>query len=209
MTTANPSQKYPLANDADGNPLDVPPEAVAWRVRRLAARAGRPKVVFDLETGRPLELPLTVGAAELADYLTESGRYRLEAVDASGRTITGCVAVTEVQFDDEEEQRPVAMSGAEVVPYLVSLVEKVVDSNARVMEAMASAFGQVRPLRQEPITIGAASNVAAGGSGSTGGLGNLLEVLQQFGGAVTNVVNTVAAQKAMAGVAPAATPQAS
>ena len=49
---------YPLAFDANGEPLDVPSHAVAWRVRKLAKKAGRPKVIFDAETGRPLEKDL-------------------------------------------------------------------------------------------------------------------------------------------------------
>ncbi len=205
-TTENQNPKCPLAHDADGNPLDVPRQAVGWRVRRLAAKAGRPKVVFDLERGRPLELPLTVDFAELAEHLTESGRYRLEAIDTNGRAIPGCVAVTELQIEEEDDERPASMSGADVVPYLVSLVEKVVDSNARVMEAMASAFGQVRPQRQEPM-IAVEPRAASGGHGNGPGampsITNLLDVMNQVGASISGVVNNMAAQKAAAEAAAA------
>lgn len=96
----------PLAFDSDGDPLDVPPDAVAWRVRKMAARAGRPKTIYDPETGRQLEIPLTATVNDLADAVADSGRYRLEAVDREGRHLRGCVAVTEVVFDDDDERAP-------------------------------------------------------------------------------------------------------
>ncbi|MGZ7079011.1 MAG: hypothetical protein ACXVJT_06320, partial [Thermoanaerobaculia bacterium] len=102
-TTLENAPQYPLANDANGNPLDVPAEAVGWRVRKLARRAGRPKVLFDAETGRPLELPLTVTYDDFVEQVNEPGRFRLEAVDGSGRVIPGCVAVTEVVLDDDDD----------------------------------------------------------------------------------------------------------
>ena len=149
MTNAT---KHPLANDANGNPLDVPPEAVGWRVRKLARKAGRPKVLFDTETGRPLEVPLAITCEDFAETVGESGRYRLEAFDGQGRLILGCIAVTEVVFDDEDEVTRQPQNAAEALPHLIQLVGKLVESNARVMETMASAFGQVHPS-QAPVVI--------------------------------------------------------
>lgn len=138
-------QTYPLANDTNGNPLQVPEHAVGWRVRKLARKAGRPKVIFDAESGRPLELPLAVSYEEFADAVGEAGRYRLEAFDANGQNIAGCIAVTELAFDDEESAAP--STSPDALPHLIQLVGKLVETNARVMEAMASAFGQVKPAR--------------------------------------------------------------
>src|SRR5438094_4116345 len=77
--------KIPLAFDANGNPLEVPAGAVAWRVRRGGGRRGRPRTVFDGETGRQLEVALSSTIEDLIDHGCPPGRYRLEAVDASGR----------------------------------------------------------------------------------------------------------------------------
>jgi hypothetical protein len=144
----NASAQYPLANDANGEPLDVSADAVAWRVRKLARKAGRPKLIFDSETGRPMELALTITFDDFCEHVAESGRYRLEAVDSQGRTIPGCVAITEVALDDEGDA--VATRQKLDSPQLMQLVAQLVDTNARVMQAMASAFGQVHPVRLAP-----------------------------------------------------------
>src|SRR5437899_2297037 len=88
--------RYPLAYDANGNPIDVPPEAVAWRVRRGGGRRGRPRHVFDPETGRQLEVPLASTLDSLIDAGCPADRYLLYPVDAVGRVLLGTVAVTEV-----------------------------------------------------------------------------------------------------------------
>jgi hypothetical protein len=50
-------QRFPLANDIDGNPLDAPEAAVAWRMGRRAGR-GRPQLVFDPSSGPQPEFEL-------------------------------------------------------------------------------------------------------------------------------------------------------
>lgn len=148
------TQRYPMANDANGNPLHLPDNAAGWRVRKLARKAGRPKVIFDSETGRPLELPLTVTYEDFAETVGEAGRYRLEGFDSNGQNIPGCVAITEVVFDDDEANAPLQANPTDALPHLIQLVGKLVETNARVMEAMASAFGQVKPARAiEPVIV--------------------------------------------------------
>jgi len=144
----------PLAYDADGEPLHVPPHAVGWRVRKLARAAGRPKLIFDAETGRPLELELMVSLDDLADNVDESGRYRLEAIDANGRIIPRCVAVVHVQKDEEAAPfaAKLATDPAQVLPLMFQLLERVVNANATTMQAMASAFGHVE-RQSEPVVI--------------------------------------------------------
>jgi hypothetical protein len=177
-TNTDGTRKYPLANDVQGNPLDVPPEAVAWRVRKLARRAGRPKVLFDSETGRPLELPLETGFEDFAEAVNESGRYRLEPVDAHGRIISGCVAVTEVVFDDDDEEASLPKNSAEALPEMMRLVGQLVESNAQVMKAMASAFGQVQP--SHPIIMEGPSKEPSAGESQLGTLITML--MQKFAG---------------------------
>ena len=50
-------QRFPVANDMDSNPLDVPEVAAAWRVGRRAGR-GRRRSVFDPSPGAQLEIEL-------------------------------------------------------------------------------------------------------------------------------------------------------
>ena len=92
--------RYPLANDQHGDPLDVPDEAVAWRVRRANSRPGRPQNVYDPETGKQLEISLDATIDDLRDQGCGPGRYRLDAVDTDGKTIAGVVAFTEIAVID-------------------------------------------------------------------------------------------------------------
>jgi hypothetical protein len=199
-TTTEDAPLYPLANNANGNPLDVPPEAVAWRVRKLARRAGRPKVLFDVETGRPLELPLTVTFDDFVEQVNEPGRFRLEAVDGAGRVIAGCVAVTEVVLDDEDGAS-MPRNAADAVPHLHQLIAQLVEANTQVMKAMASAFGSVQPqpMRIEPVA--AARSVPAVNANPM----QALDAVREIGAMVNQVVGTIAAQRN--GMAPSTAPQ--
>src|SRR6516165_8378506 len=102
--------KYELANDLNGNPLDVPEGAVAWRVRRVSGKPGRPQNVYDPETGRQLEVPLDSTVDDLRDCGCVPGRYRLEAVDGEGKGIAGIIAYTEIVAEI------VAATTAEIMP---------------------------------------------------------------------------------------------
>jgi hypothetical protein len=152
--TASNVPIFPLAVDADGIPLRVPPEAVAWRVRKLAKRAGRPKIIIDPETGRPLEIPLATPYDDFCDQVGEAGRYRLEGIDADGCPIIRCVAVTEVFDDDDTPQPAPPLNSADALTAALQLVGHLVQSHSKVMEAMASAFGQVQPAHPaDPVVI--------------------------------------------------------
>src|SRR5947207_332217 len=94
------SQKYPLAFDHDGNPIAIPEGAVAWRVRRGGGRRGRPRPVFDQDTGRQVEVELNATIDDLIDAGCKPGRYRLELVDAEGRLLPAApAAILEIAGD--------------------------------------------------------------------------------------------------------------
>jgi len=90
------SEPYAEVFDDDGNPIELPAEAVAWRVRRVpSSRGGRPVVIF--RGGRPLELELDAPVEDDLRRLIGAGRYRLDPVDESGRLIAEApCAVVEV-----------------------------------------------------------------------------------------------------------------
>jgi hypothetical protein len=101
-------------------------------------------VVFDSETGRQLEVPLSATVDDLIEHGCPAGRYRLEAVDGSGRVIPTIVAVTEIPegvAEPEEDPR----STEPAVARLLQTVERQTDTLCRALEAMANAFGPVRP----------------------------------------------------------------
>lgn len=89
---------YALANDENGNPIEVPATATGWLVRRHAGGKGRPGAVYDAD-GRPLVVELGATARELRAHGCAPGPYRLEAVDPNRRPM-GVVAFTEIVGDD-------------------------------------------------------------------------------------------------------------
>lgn len=156
QSQSQPQSPYPLAHDAEGNPLTVPPEAVAWRVRRGGGRRGRPRHVFNPETGLQLDIPLTSTIDDLIDRGCNSDRYRLEAIDQDGRILPGTIAIVEVPPSDEdapEEDKRAASSDADTIAHLRAAISQLVTANCQTMQAMASAFGTVRPLHEAPVPI--------------------------------------------------------
>jgi hypothetical protein len=150
-------EEHPLAFDIDGNPIDLPLEAKAWRVRRGGGRRGRPRAVFDPDTGLQLDVQLSATIDDLIERGCKPGRYRLEAVDADGRVMPGLVAVVEVSGEDDEDEReserPALAPEPDPLGKALSLVGQLVVAHCQTMAAMASAFGTVRPAHEEPSPI--------------------------------------------------------
>jgi hypothetical protein len=152
----NPEQsRYPLAFDLNGNPIDIPEGAVAWRVRRGGGRRGRPRNVFDPETGRQLEVPLGASIDDLIEAGCPADRYLLYPVDAEGHTLPGVVAVTEIQLGagDEDGEAPERADRGDIVAQLLATVRAQSDTLCRALEAAASGYGQVRPAPPAPIVV--------------------------------------------------------
>jgi hypothetical protein len=89
-----------------------------------------------------------------------SGGYRLDAIDAAGKVIAGVTAYVEVPAEEEvEADKPESPSEVVVaLRELTSLLRESMQTNSRALEAMASAFGPIRPARlasSEPIAIAA------------------------------------------------------
>lgn len=176
------SSRFPLASDLEGNPVELPAEAVAWRVRRRSGKQGRPQCVYDLDTGAQLELQLDASLDELRDY--GPGVYRLDAVDKEGKMIPGVVAQTEVPLT-----QPTPADANE--PYgtkseAAALIRHLVDANVRTMQAMASAFGQVHPVTSPP-AMPAMVLPADEGHGS-GGAQNWMQLLPLVPGLIQQVI---------------------
>jgi hypothetical protein len=73
-----------LANDLQGDPFDVPEQAVAWRVKKVTGKQGPPAVVYRRRGGGPLTIPIDAELATLEAEIEIEGKYRLDPVDASG-----------------------------------------------------------------------------------------------------------------------------
>lgn len=145
---------HPLAFDANGNPMQLPEAAKRWRVRRGGGRRGRPRNVFDPDTGLQLEVPIGASLEDLIERGCTADRYRLEAVDEAGHTIEGLVAVVEVPAtDDESSVESEPKKDEETVQHLRAVIDRLVAANSSTMQAMASAFGTVRPQHDAPAPV--------------------------------------------------------
>ncbi len=144
--------RTPLGFDASGNPIDVPDSATAWRVRRALGRPGRPQTVYDPDTGRQLELPITATLDDLRDCGCGPARYRLEAIDAESKALVPAVVafleIVQTAEEEGEQYQAPAPSTPDVVVSgnrAMKTVERQADALCRVAEAMARAFGPVQP----------------------------------------------------------------
>ena len=74
-----------LAFNLNGEPFEVPVEAVGWRVRKMKSK-GAPEVVYG-RNGMPLVLPIEADLDDVRAETTASGRYRLDPVADGNRPI--------------------------------------------------------------------------------------------------------------------------
>jgi len=182
--------RYPLAFDANGNPIKVPPQARAWRVRRGGGKRGRPRNVFDATTGRQLEIPLGASIEDLIATNVPADRYLLYPVDGEGAIIPGVIAVTEVpesdeddDGDDDRQEGPAISDKDPVLTALMSQQETIKGQHevikaqseylARALASAVSGYAPVRPvapLPPPPVIMEAAPPTAPAGPPDNGGL---------------------------------------
>lgn len=151
--------RYPLAYDANGDPLIVPADAVAWRVRRGGGKRGRPRNVF-ASNGRQLEIPIAATIDELVNEGCGAGNYLLYPIDVQGRALPGAFAVTEIQEDGEEEpgdEKSTANAANELTAlgHALATVRSQSEALARALEATTRGYGPIHPpsLVTEPLTL--------------------------------------------------------
>src|SRR5690349_5679877 len=129
---------FPLAHDDEGLPVEVPPVAAGWLVRRHGGGKGRPGAVYDGE-GRPLVVALDATAAELRSIGCRPGSYRLDAVDEARKPL-GVTAYTEVPAAEGEEEVEAGAMGAEAavaaLARAVEAMQRVQAERERVQAAM-------------------------------------------------------------------------
>lgn len=76
-----------LAFNHNGDPFEVPAEAVAWRVRRIKGR-GAPEVVYGAN-GAPLVLPVDAAFEDLRREAKLPGKYRLDPINEDHQVLEG------------------------------------------------------------------------------------------------------------------------
>ncbi len=137
---------YQLAINEDGDPFEVGPEVKGWRPKRASDGRGRPALVHDRKTGKPLILPVDASHANLLSS-AGTGRYRCEAVDAEGHRIdgipvacTGPLTADGTPDDDELREEPAAKSHLEIV---IAQMGQMAIANTRMAEKALEQMGVV------------------------------------------------------------------
>ena len=148
----SPQVRQPLARDMNGNPIPIPPSAVAWRVRRGGKRRGRPRNVFNADC-QQLEVPLGATLDDLIEAGCSSDRYLLYPVDGAGTLIPGLVAVTEVPDGVGDEDEPSGGFDKGLVAQLLATVKAQSDTLCRAIEATTSGYGPVRAGQPTQVVV--------------------------------------------------------
>jgi hypothetical protein len=134
-----------LAFNLNGDPFEVPPNAVGWRVRKMKNK-GAPEVAYG-RNGQPLVLPLEADVDDLRAEVGTPGRYRLDPIDDTNKPIANAPAGY-VYVHDIAPAAPSA-AGAIVTPLapLPSPSENVVVEamrmNAEIARAVVDRFPQM------------------------------------------------------------------
>lgn len=145
--------RYPLANDSNGNPLTLPDNAVAWRLRRGGGRRGRPKNVYDA-SGLQLQVPLAATVETLIEEGCEPDRYQLQPVDAQGAIIPGIIAITEITPEEEERQHETKKTNATDATLMLQMLATIKlqsETLCRALETTTSGYGPVRAKAEAPM----------------------------------------------------------
>jgi hypothetical protein len=199
--------KHPLANDANGNPIDVPERAAAWRLRRGGGRRGRPRNVYDPDTGRQLERPLNITIDDLIDLGLSAGRYRLEAIDADGLLIPGVVAFTEISpeaiADAAEDDEPDDNAGERAhSDQLLETVKSQSQTLCEVVKSLAHGFNPVSAPMPVYMPAPSGKEDAAGANNQLAQLGQIIDQAVKAWAMFQQVKGAGAAAAAAAGGAP-------
>lgn len=139
-----------LAYTLAGESFELPGNAVAWKVRRIK-KQGAPEVVFGHD-GVPLILPIDADMDDLRNEARVHGKYRVDALDDSGKPIAGCPAGYVCILGGEpavaEESGTVAKPGpmpttadqalVEAMRIQAGLAQSVVDNFSMMLEAAAT-----------------------------------------------------------------------
>lgn len=143
---------FSLAHDDEGMPVEVPPMAAGWLVRRHGGGKGRPGAVYDRD-GRPLVVPLDATAGDLRALGCKASAYRLDAVDAGGKPL-GVTAYTEVSMDDTEAacEQGAGDQAVAALARAVEAMQRVQAERERVQAAMfEKLIERIAPAAPRPV----------------------------------------------------------
>jgi hypothetical protein len=145
-----PPRSCPLAWSREGDPIDLPANAVGWCVRRLAhgSGGGAPQVVYDAR-GVPLIVEIGASVEDLGEAVGgRNGKYRLDCVDEYGRKLTSLAVPAAYVVIGEMAGAADGGGAADVSPAL-AIVAQLAKANGDAMTAVVQQISaQLAPLVQ-------------------------------------------------------------
>src|SRR5690242_21189245 len=115
-----------LAYNLNGEPFELPPAAVGWRVRKLKAK-GAPEVVYGRD-GIPLILSIDADMEDLRREARTDGKYRLDVIDEQSRPIAGCPAGYVCVFEGANAVTAEPVSVAKPAPVVTTADQALVEA---------------------------------------------------------------------------------
>src|SRR6185436_6086776 len=125
-----------LAFNEDGDPIELPPAATGWRVKRMRGTRGAPGLVYASD-GAPLVIPLEMDIEDLRREVGISGKYKLEAIDDRRRPLGVEEAIVFVpSADATADESTEATSSAKPAPAEPNAMAVVIEAMRQNSEAM-------------------------------------------------------------------------
>jgi hypothetical protein len=138
-----------LAFNLNGDPFDVPPSAVGWRVRKMKTK-GAPEVAYG-RNGQPLVLPLEADVDDLRAEVGTAGRYRLDPIDDQNKPIANASAGYVMVHELAQAPAATVNSATTYVPTVLAplpspsdnVVIEAMRMNAEITRLMVDRFPQM------------------------------------------------------------------
>jgi hypothetical protein len=130
----------PLAWDRNGEPVELPATAVAWRVRRAAqhGKGGAPAIVW--RDGQPLVCALETTVVGLRELVGDKpALYRLDAIDEAGKALAN-VPACYCNLGDVDD---VGADSRDPLARTLDTVERLARVNAETMERLGSQLSHL------------------------------------------------------------------
>src|SRR5690242_1359007 len=124
-----------LAFNENGDPIELPPTAAGWRVKRMRGSRGAPGLVYGRD-GTPLVIPREMDIEDLRREVGTSGKYKLEAIDDRRRPLEVDEAIVVVPSDggaaDETAGDPPSARPASKEPNAMAVVIEAMRQNSEI-----------------------------------------------------------------------------
>ena len=136
-----------LAYNINGEAFDVPDTATGWRVRRMKPR-GAPEVVYGRD-GVPLSLSIEADLEDLRRAVDAPGRFRLDAIDDHGKTLSDLPAAYVVVSHREDVPALVEAAKAPALEGSSAVVAEAMRLNTELARAVIDRFPEMMTAAAE------------------------------------------------------------